>query len=175
MRLQTNALKGKKLLLMGSKAFRKKELPPSVTNILDNAIARNMRIVVGEAPGANRLFQDYLADQKYKRVTVGHARSIRYNAGNWRTKQYGEKVSEREKNMIAECDSAIIIWTDHSGVIAEDLEILKWTGKPTYVFEYSNKTGKGKADWIDPKRVYDPYFQWKERMRELKRKRPSRL
>jgi hypothetical protein len=171
---QHNDLKGKKLLLMGSKAFRKQALPESVARILDAAIARNMKIVVGEAPGANRLFQDYLAAKKYTKVVIGHAKSIRYNAGTWKTRQYGEKVSEREKNMIKECDSAIIIWADHSGVIAENLEILKRIGKPVFIYEYSNRTNKGKAGWIDPKRVYDPYYQWKENMRELKRKRTSK-
>jgi len=171
MRLHSMDLKGKKLLLMGSKAFRHARLPSIITSLLDKAIARSMKIVVGEAPGANRLFQDYLASKMYNKVIVGHAKSIRYNAGNWKTRQYGEKVSEREKNMIADCDSAIIIWADHSGVIAENLEILKRAGKPTYIYEYSNKKGKGSAGWIDSQRVYDPYYQWKEHMRELKQKR----
>lgn len=162
---------GKKLLLMGSKAFRKKKLPDSIAGLLDKAITRRMKIVVGEAPGANRLFQDYLAVKKCKQVVVGHAKSMRYNAGNWKTKQYGEKVSEREKSMIAECDSAIIIWADHSGVIAENLEILKRAGKPTYVYEFSNKTGKGKAGWIDPNRVYDRYYAWKEMLRKKKQEK----
>jgi hypothetical protein len=159
---------------MGSKAFRKDILPQHVRDLLDKAIYRTMKIVVGEAPGANRLFQNYLASKNYQQVVVGHAKSMRYNAGNWKTKQYGEKVSEREKNMIAECDSAIIIWADHSGVIAENLEILKRAGKPTFVYEYSNKTEKGKAGWIDPNRVYDRYYVWKERLREQKRRRTSR-
>ena len=166
---QTHTLKGAKLLLMGSKAFRQDVLPEQVKKLLDKAMARTMKIVVGEAPGANRRFQDYLASRNYQHVVVGHAKSMRYNAGDWKTKQYGEKVSEREKNMIKECDSAIIIWADHSGVIAENLEILKRAGKPTFIYEYSNKTEKGKAGWIDPDRVYDRYYAWKEMLRKKKR------
>jgi hypothetical protein len=160
--------KGKKLLLMGSKAFRVEKLPPIVARKLNQAIARNMKIIVGEAPGANRLFQDYLKSRNYKNVVVGHAKSIRYNAGTWKTKQYGLNVHERETNMINECNSAIIIWADHSGVIAENLELLKRLGKPTFLYEYSNKTRRAKSGWLDSERTYDPYFNWKEYMRKKK-------
>jgi len=72
--------------------------------------------------------------------------------------------------MIEECDSAIIIWQDNSGVIAENLELLKRLGKPTFLYEYHSKTDVKKIGWLDPKRVYDPYYNWKEYMRS-KRKR----
>ena len=162
-------LSGKTLLLMGSKAFKNKKLPPDVREKLTEAISRRMNIIVGEAPGANRLFQDYLASVDYRKVIVGHAKSMRYNAGEWNTRQYGDNVRERENKMILMCDSAIIIWTDKSGVIAENLEVLKKLNKPTYLYEYSNVTGQGKAGWLDPDRVYDPYFFWRERMREKRR------
>lgn len=159
---------GRKLLLMGSKAFRSKRLPAVLSRKMNEAIARDMKIIVGEVPGACRLFQDYLKRKRYTKVIVGHAKSIRYNAGGWKTKQYGTSVTEREKNMIKECDSAIIIWQDSSGVIAENLEILKRAGKPTFLYEYYTETHEGKADWLDPKRVYDPYYHWKEYMRKKK-------
>ncbi len=165
---------GKKLLLMGSKAFKVKRLPTSLAKRINDAIARKMKIIVGEVPGSCWLFQNYLQSKKYKNVTVGHAKSIRYNAGNWKTKQYGDNVPEREKNLIKECDSAIIIWADHSGVIAENLEFIKRLGKPTLVYEYSNKTRKGKADWLDPNRVYDAYYNWKEYHRRQKRMKKQR-
>lgn len=166
-----NMLRGRKLLLMGSKAYRAEKLPAAISGMLDEAMAKAMAIIVGEAPGANRLFQDYLKYRKYRKVIVGHARSIRYNAGNWKTRQFGENVSEREKNMINECDSAMIIWADRSGVIAENLEILKRADKPVFIYEYSNRKKTGKAGWLDPKRVYDPYFYWKEKMRKSKQER----
>lgn len=153
---------------MGSKAYKVKGLPVKVKNKLNEALIRRMAVIVGEAPGANRLFQDYLKTKNYTKVTIGHARSIRYNAGNWKTKKYGDNVTEREKGMIAECDSAIVIWADMSGVIAENLEVLKRQKKPTFVYEYFNKTKANKAGWIDAERVYDPYYYWKEYMRKKK-------
>lgn len=164
--LHAGKFAGRKLLLMGSKAFRARELPPAVMEKINEGIVLRMVIIVGEAPGANWLFQDYLHLKGYKKVIVGHARSIRRNAGNWKTVKYGDDVSSREKKMISVCDSAVIIWADRSGVIAENLEILKRAEKPTFLYEYSNKSGRSKAGWLDPKRVYDPYFYWKEYMRQ---------
>lgn len=162
---------GRKLLLMGSKAYRAQRLPVSLTRKIDKALDRKMKVIVGEVPGACRLFQNYLKRKNYTNVVVGHARSIRYNAGEWKTKQYGTNVTEREKNMIEGCASAIIIWQDNSGVIAENLEILKRSGKPTFIYEYYTKTRRGKAGWLDPRRVYDPYHNWKEYMRKKKRRK----
>ena len=58
---------------------------------------------------------------------------------------------------------------ENSGVIAENLEILKRSGKPTYVYEYYTKKMQSKSGWLDPQRVYDPYYNWKEYMRKKKR------
>jgi hypothetical protein len=90
-------LAGTKLLLMGSKAFRAERLPAEAALRIDEAIARNMTILVGEAPGACRRYQDYLQSKGYRNVVVGHAKSMRYNAGNWKTMQYGMDLKERER------------------------------------------------------------------------------
>jgi hypothetical protein len=161
-------LVGTKLLLMGSKAFRAERLPVEVASKIDEAIARNMTILVGEAPGACRLYQDYLQSKEYRNVLVGHAKSIRYNVGNWKTKQYGIDLKERERGMIEACDSAIIIWTEHSGVIAENLELLKNLGKPTFLCEHSTRTSTIEVGWLDPKRTYDPYYHMKEYFKKKK-------
>jgi hypothetical protein len=161
-------LAGSRLLLMGSKAFRAKQLPTEVTSKIDEAIARSMTILVGEALGACRLYQDYLQSKGYTNVIVGHAKSMRYNAGNWKTVQYGIDLKERERRMIEDCDSAVVIWIDNSGVIAENLEMLKNLGKPTFLYEHSTRTKTTEAGWIDPGRTYDPYYHLKEYFRKRK-------
>jgi hypothetical protein len=143
-----------KLLLMGSSAFKENELPIEVRKRIDKAIAKKMTIIVGEAHGACRIFQDYLHSVGYQDVIVGHAKSIRYNAGNWRTKQYGEELVERELNMIEDCDEALIIWVNKSSVIANNLEHLKKLGIPTYLYEYSEKTARSRFGMLDPLRIY---------------------
>jgi len=153
---------------MGSKAFRAERLPPEVALKIDEAIARNMTILVGEALGACRLYQDYLNSKGYRNVIVGHAKSMRYDVGNWKTIQYGSDLKERERRMIENCDSAIVIWTDSSGVIAENLELLKNLRKPTFIYEHSTKTGATEVSWINPERIYDPYYAMKEYFKKRK-------
>lgn len=165
---------GTRLLLMGSKAFKEKELPQEIKDKIDEAMARHMTIIVGEALGACRLYQDYLQSKGYDDVIVGHARSMRYNAGNWKPVQYGDNLKEREKNMIKDADSALIIWADSSGVIAENLERLKRRGTPTFLYEYENKTGSAKASWLDPERIYDSYYDVKEYWKKKKQKRKDK-
>ncbi len=163
-----SGLKGRKLLLMGSSAYNAKELPVEVKERIDEAIVSEMTIIVGEAPGANRLFQDYLKSKGYRNVVVGHAVKLRYNAGNWKDVQYGKDLEERERNMIMDCDSAIIIWMNSSGVIAENLELLKRLRKPTFLYEYSSETQTTRAGELDPQRTYDPFHYMKEYYRKQK-------
>ena len=147
---------------MGSSAFKEEELPDEVKDRIDKAISRKMTIIVGEAHGACRAFQDYLHSIGYQDVIVGHAKSMRYNAGNWKTNQYGEDLLERELNMIEDCDEAVIIWVNRSSVIANNLENLKERGIPTYLYEYSYRTGKSKFGMLDPRRTYSRKFRRKE-------------
>jgi hypothetical protein len=153
---------------MGSKAFRAERLPAEVAEKIDEAIARKMTILVGEALGACRLYQNYLQSDGYRNVVVGHAKSMRCNAGSWKTVKYGDDLKERERGMIEDCDSAIVIWTDNSGVIAENLELLKSLGKPTFLFEHSTRMNTTEVGWLDPERTYDPYFHMKEYFRKKK-------
>ena len=144
---------------MGSSAFKAEELPAVVRERINEAMAQGMTIIVGEARGACRRYQDYLRSKEYKDVVVGHARSIRYNAGGWRTVRYGDDLKERERGMIEDCDSAVIIWVNQSSVIAENLERLKRLGKPTFVYECSTKDGSERFGELDPSRSYSRNYR----------------
>ncbi len=144
---------------MGSSAFKDRELPIEVRERLDKALMRVANVIVGEAPGACRAFQDYLKGKGYSKVAVGHAVRLRYNAGNWRVVKYGKNLKEREKKMIEDCDSTIVIWMNHSGVIAKNLERLKRLGKPTYLYECSSENSEVSVGELDPRRVYDPFYR----------------
>ena len=161
-------MKGEKLLLMGSSAFKAEGLPREVRDRIDDAMAEKMTVIVGEAPGANRFFQDYLKSKEYKNVIVGHAIRLRYNAGNWKTVQYGKNLKDRERAMTEDCDSAIVIWVNNSGQIAKNLELLKTLRKPTFLYEYSTKTNRARAGMLDPKRTYNQFYNMKEYYRKRK-------
>ena len=156
----------RRLLLMGSSAYKGEELPGEVTEKLDEALERGVSVVVGEARGACRVFQDHLAGRGYGEVVVGHARSMRYNAGGWETARYGDDVKSRERGMMDDCDSAIVIWVNRSSVIAENLEYLKRRGVPTYVYECSTKDGGSTFGPLDPVKSYS---QDRRRIRATKR------
>lgn len=155
---------------MGSSGFKAKELPPDVKESIDVAIDSEMTIIVGEAHGACRIFQNYLNSKGYRNVIVGHAKSIRYNAGNWKTVQYGQNLKERERNMIEDCDSAIIIWNDNSSVIANNLELLKRLGKLTFVYEYNSVSKIGKFGLLDPNRSYSSQYYRRNLFRKRRNK-----
>jgi hypothetical protein len=125
-------------------------------------------VIVGEAAGACRAYQDYLNSKGYRNVIVGHAVKIRYNAGNWKDMQYGKNLKERERGMIEDCDSAAIIWVNNSGVIAENLELLKRLRKPTFLYEYSSESNAARSGELDPKRTYDAFYYMKEYYRKQK-------
>ena len=164
----------KRLLLMGSSAFKDRELPVEVKQRIDKAIERGMTIIVGEAHGANRLYPDYLKKKGYGNVIVGHAVRLRYNAGNWKDVKYGRNLKEREKKMIEDCDSAVVIWMNNSGVIANDLEMLKRSGKPTFVYECSSEGDEVRAGELDPNRIYDQFYYMKEHYKTQKQRHRRR-
>ena len=155
---------GIKVLLMGSSKYNCEELPPEIREIMNSFMQQGATFLVAEAHGACRLFQGYLASEGYGNVVVGHARSIRYNAGNWPDVKYGDNLKERERKMIDDCDYAIVIWQDESSVIAENLEYLKKRGRPTYLYEYRGSDGRSKSGDLDPGRIYvksHPYWNRK--------------
>lgn len=139
---------------MGSSSYDFKGLPLEIKEIINEAISLNHLIIVGEAHGASRAFQNYLKNINYSNVIVGHARKVRYNAGNWVEKKFGDTLQEREKNMIKFCDYTIIIWVNNSSVIAQNLNFLKKTGKPTFLYECSTKNSFKKFGTLDPYRDY---------------------
>ncbi|MHA2472000.1 MAG: hypothetical protein ACXAES_02070 [Promethearchaeota archaeon] len=157
---------GEKLLLMGSSKFQAKELPLEIRDRLDAAMQRRVTFIVAEEFGSCRLFQDYLASNNYENVIVGHARSIRYNAGDWKDFKYGDNLKERERNMIKDCNYAIVIWQDSSSVIAENLENLKRLEKPTFLYEYDSSDGTIQVGELDLRRSYKKFAPYWKRFRK---------
>lgn len=128
----------RKLLLMGSSAYREEMPPKEFQEIIDEAVSRGDSIIVGEAHGASRAFQRYLNSMGARNVIVGHAKTIRYNIGGWPTRKYGDSVPSREKALIDDCDYALKIWVNHSSVIEKNLEYLRRLHKHTFVYEVSS-------------------------------------
>ena len=60
--------------------------------------------------------------------------------------------------MIKDCISAVVIWMDNSGVIAENLENLKILEKPTYLYEYDSLRDSVNSGMLDPYRTYRTFY-----------------
>jgi hypothetical protein len=161
---------GRKLLLMGSSAYKMKELPSEIRERIDLAIENGVLFIVAEAHGSCRLFQDYLASKNYRDVVIGHAKSLRYNAGGWQDVKYGNNLKERERNMIRDCDYAIAIWQDNSSVIAENLEYLKKFRKSTFLFEYNSSDGTFQAGELDPRRSFRKLHPFSKSLKQKEKK-----
>jgi adenine-specific DNA-methyltransferase len=61
-------------------------LPPEVQSRLDTIIEKGLAVVIGDASGADRAVQSYLAHKRYSSVTVYcMLNDLRHNVGDWQT------------------------------------------------------------------------------------------
>ena len=146
--MSTPELEGGTLLLLASTAFKGRTLPNEIAEVLDEAMSREMHVLVGEAPGC-WCYHDYLYKTRYDLVTVGYMRNVRYNAGNWPVQIFGSHLEEKELRMIEECDSAIVIWMNNSGVIGRNIQLLKRELKPVYLYRCWTDTPVVDSGWVE--------------------------
>ena len=78
------------VFVAGSRALSK--LNAQVKERLDNIVKQNFRVLVGDANGADKAVQRYLAERSYQHVVVYCMDSCRNNVGNWPT--HSERMGE---------------------------------------------------------------------------------
>lgn len=110
---------------------------------LDNMMNNNLDIMVGDANGADKAMQSYLAEKEYPKVTVYFVGSkCRNNVGNWETRnvQVDSKLSGRQfyshkdKKMAQIADFGFVLWDGQSaGSIENVFEVVKH-GKKAVVY-----------------------------------------
>ena len=71
------------VFVAGSRALSK--LNTQVKARLDNIVKQNLTVLVGDANGADKAVQRYLAERSYQRVVVYCMDLCRNNVGNWPT------------------------------------------------------------------------------------------
>ncbi len=69
------------VFVAGSRALSR--LSPQIRQRLDNIMERHLTVLVGDANGADKAVQRYLAKSRYGRVTVYCMDSCRNNVGEW--------------------------------------------------------------------------------------------
>lgn len=115
---------------------------------LRNMVNRNFRIIIGDANGADKALQGFLAEIDYQNVVIFCAgEHCRNNIGEWETKNVDvpstykgrDFYTQKDKEMALEADYGLVIWDGKSsGSINNVFELLKG-GKKTVVYLYPKK------------------------------------
>ncbi|MCU6374954.1 hypothetical protein [Morganella morganii] len=111
-----------------------KVLDPLVTERLKKITARHLRIIVGDAAGADSAIQQFLKQSGYHHVTVfSSSPTPRNNLGNWPVQVTetpyapGSRAffTAKDLAMAAEADYGLMIWDSRStGTLSNVLELL---------------------------------------------------
>lgn len=81
------------VFVAGSRALSK--LNTQVKERLDNIVKQNFKVLVGDANGADKAVQRYLAEGGYQHVVVYCMEVCRNNEGNWPTRAHSAESGRR--------------------------------------------------------------------------------
>jgi hypothetical protein len=131
-----------KVFIGGSRRISR--LSSEVHRRLDELLAKNLPIVVGDAPGVDKSVQQYLYEKGYRHVEVFCAGDrCRNNLGNWPINQAAVHSSRRDFNFYAtkdlrmseEASFGLMIWDGESaGTLMNVLRLIK-QNKDVVIFE----------------------------------------
>lgn len=107
----------KSVFIAGSRAVSK--LNPLIRERLDNIMKQNLLVLVGDANGADKAVQRYLAKSQYRHVVVYCMDSCRNNLGVWPTRNHRAEVNARHDRhyyglkdlaMSQDADCGLMLW-----------------------------------------------------------------
>lgn len=135
-------------------------LPPEVMERLNNIVASQLLILVGDANGADKAVQKHLLDPHYDKVTVFcSGETCRNNLGRWKTANITPSnaakgfqfYAAKDREMARKADFGLMIWDGKSaGTVLNVLRLVR-AGKKVVLINVSEKkslTFKAEADWI---------------------------
>lgn len=141
----------------GSRHFSR--LPAEVKERMDNVLSGGLRVIVGDANGADKAVQKYLLDSHHDDVTVFcSGETCRNNLGGWRTNNIDVPKSAKgfqfyatkDREMAREADFGLMIWDGKSaGTLLNVLRLLR-ADKKAVLFNVPDKrvtTFKSSSDW----------------------------
>ncbi len=116
----------------------------SIQEWIKNIVDQGYRIIVGDANGADKALQKFLAEINYPQVVVFcSGQNCRNNIGHWETRQITvdthlkgrEFYTQKDKAMAAEADYGFVLWDGKSaGSISNVFELLKRNKKAVVYF-----------------------------------------
>jgi hypothetical protein len=135
------------VFLSGSRKISR--LNDSIRRRLNNIIDQEFNVIVGDANGADKALQGYLAEACYDKVVVFCAGSVcRNNIGKWPVRNIDadsklkgrDFYTQKDRAMALEADYGFVLWDGKSaGSINNVLELMK-NGKAVVVYYGPEKT-----------------------------------
>lgn len=131
----------KTVFLGGSR--RVSRLNESIRRRLDELVQRKLRIVVGDANGADRAMQRQLSEWGYHAVTVYHVGTRpRNNEGSWPTLRVDtprnasgfEFYAAKDSRMAGDAECGLMLWDGQSRGTLENVRRLVQACKPVAVY-----------------------------------------
>lgn len=135
------------VFLSGSRAITR--INDLIQGRVRNMVDQDFSIILGDANGADKALQGYLAELGYENVTVYCAgEKCRNNLGNWRVKRIEvdpklkgrDFYARKDQEMAADAEYGFVLWDGKSaGSINNVFELLK-RDKNVVVYLSKNKT-----------------------------------
>ena len=130
-----------KVFIGGSRRIT--SLNPDVRNHLDRIMERQLPVLVGDANGADKAVQKYLADFDYDNVEVFCSNGVcRNNVGHWKTRAVAVSKGTRgfdfyaakDREMAAEATVGFMLWDGKSKGTLLQMRRLVTQGKKVLVY-----------------------------------------
>ncbi|MBI2166371.1 MAG: hypothetical protein HYU29_08240 [Chloroflexi bacterium] len=130
-----------KVILGGSRSVSRLNAP--VRERVENIVSQGFDIVIGDANGADKALQEYLATRGYEKVTVFCSGDVcRNNLGNWKTvfiptgrqKLDFEHYAQKDARMVGEADYGLFLWNGKSHGTLNSVRMLLKRGRPALVY-----------------------------------------
>jgi len=145
-----------KVFISGS--MRINHLDKNVLDRIDNIVASEYQVIIGDADGIDSSVQKYL-NSKNSSLVIAYCsgKQPRNNAGNWVLKRVHTSATPgtrsfftaKDKEMADDCDYGLMVWgTESSGTLSNAIELFK-KKKISLVYVNKNKA------FINVKDIYD--------------------
>lgn len=129
-----------KVFIGGSRAVSK--LNAAIRARLDDLIQRGCTILIGDANGADKAVQQYLAESRYPKVIVFCMEECRNNLGDWKTRHIEPSSARKDfayyaakdLAMFREAQCGVMLWDAKSKGTLQNILNLVRAGKRTLVY-----------------------------------------
>lgn len=130
-----------KVVLGGSRSVSR--LSAQVRERVENILSQGFDVLIGDANGADKALQEYLANRGYEKVTVFCSGEIcRNNLGNWnkvfiptvRKRFDFEHYARKDARMAGEADYGLFLWNGKSRGTLNSITMLVKRGRPALVY-----------------------------------------